>query len=261
MEKKGISGIVFLAMLTMLVDHLGMLFFPEIDLFRSIGRIAFPIFAWRLAMGFKYTKDRRAYFKRLLFFALISQLPYMFFSPGLEFNPFSFNQIAQFVLSFMVLWLLEKAKEKSYLYLPALLLLFLPDTLEFFYSDFSLGYGSYGIMMSLLFYYVESPLSMGIGYLLLNLYGSLSTVATWYGAPLVPGKILETFLFYVERGYLLPLRGLFFQWRSALALPFIWFEKRLPSLGLSKRSAYYFYPLHMVILILLYRLLEGLGVL
>ena len=38
-----------IAMLTMLVDHIGLLFFPEIMAFRIVGRIAMPLFAYGIA--------------------------------------------------------------------------------------------------------------------------------------------------------------------------------------------------------------------
>lgn len=44
---------------------------------RLIGRIAFPIFALLLVEGMFYTHSLKQYFTRLLFFSLISQLPYM----------------------------------------------------------------------------------------------------------------------------------------------------------------------------------------
>ena len=40
-----------IAMLTMLVDHIGLLFFPEIMAFRIVGRIAMPLFAYGIAQG------------------------------------------------------------------------------------------------------------------------------------------------------------------------------------------------------------------
>lgn len=42
-----------IAMLTMLVDHIGLLFFPEIMAFRIVGRIAMPLFAYGIAQGYQ----------------------------------------------------------------------------------------------------------------------------------------------------------------------------------------------------------------
>lgn len=260
MQNRRNGMVIYIAMFTMLLDHIGLLFFPDIDLFRSIGRVAFPIFAWSLTKGFIHTSNRKAYFKRLLLFAVLSQLPYSFLTPQLVWRPYAFNQIAQFVLSFLVLSLLEKGrKEKAYL-LPAVLLIFLPDALELWYADFSIGYGSYGILMSVLFYLVNSPVDIGIGYLCLSLYGSLSTIFTWYGYPLLVEKAIGLFWRELQSNHFLLLQGLFFQWRSFLALPLLLYEHRLPYVSLHKWTAYLFYPLHMTVLIIIYRLLYALGV-
>ncbi len=80
-----------LACITMLIDHMGLvcvvnlhwldaLFGVEdlvhIPLFRLIGRVAFPIFAFMIANGFRHTKNIRHYFIRLLIFAFISEIPF-----------------------------------------------------------------------------------------------------------------------------------------------------------------------------------------
>lgn len=41
-----------------------------------IGRFAFPIFAFLLITGWKYTKNKNKYFSRMLLFAILSQVPY-----------------------------------------------------------------------------------------------------------------------------------------------------------------------------------------
>ena len=67
----------------MLIDHAGAVLLytrhTSASLYwvmRSLGRIAFPIYAFLLVNGFEHTKNRRAYLERLTLFALISQLPY-----------------------------------------------------------------------------------------------------------------------------------------------------------------------------------------
>ena len=66
-----------IAFITMAIDHIGYLFFPEEIIFRIIGRIAFPIFAYCVVLGYLHTKNLKKYFLRLLVFSLVSQLPYM----------------------------------------------------------------------------------------------------------------------------------------------------------------------------------------
>lgn len=60
----------------MLIDHLGAVFFPEVRLFRLVGRISFPIFCFLIAQGAVHTKNIGKYLVRLTVFAFISEIPF-----------------------------------------------------------------------------------------------------------------------------------------------------------------------------------------
>jgi len=66
-----------IAITSMLLDHLAVVF-PDIFpfWFRGIGRLAWPIFAYLLADGFRHTKSPEKFLMRLLAFAVISEIPY-----------------------------------------------------------------------------------------------------------------------------------------------------------------------------------------
>lgn len=66
-----------IAFVTMTTDHIGAVFFPESVILRIIGRIAFPLFAYCLVIGYLYTRDVKKYLGRLLFFAVLSQPFYL----------------------------------------------------------------------------------------------------------------------------------------------------------------------------------------
>ncbi|MBR5122272.1 MAG: hypothetical protein IKU91_01815 [Anaerotignum sp.] len=61
----------------MLIDHIGMMFFPTVLGFRAIGRLSFPLFAFGIAQGVAYTSDFRKYFLRILIAAVVSQPIYL----------------------------------------------------------------------------------------------------------------------------------------------------------------------------------------
>ncbi|MGI6361534.1 MAG: TraX family protein [Bacillota bacterium] len=77
-----------LACLFMAIDHVGYIMFPECMLLRLIGRLAFPLFAFMIANGFYYTKNRRRYLLRLFLFGLAIQIPFYLFTSSEMLNIF-----------------------------------------------------------------------------------------------------------------------------------------------------------------------------
>ena len=77
-HKYGISQeyLKLIACMTMLIDHIGAVFFPQAIWLRIIGRISFPIFCFLLAEGIHHTRSPLKYGLRLLLAALIAELPY-----------------------------------------------------------------------------------------------------------------------------------------------------------------------------------------
>lgn len=65
------SILKIIALITMLIDHIGMLLFPDTEIFRIIGRIAFPLYAFLIGEGCKYTKNKWKYLRNM-FFTFIS---------------------------------------------------------------------------------------------------------------------------------------------------------------------------------------------
>ncbi|MBQ8835975.1 MAG: hypothetical protein IJ002_00530 [Clostridia bacterium] len=69
-----------IAVVCMLLDHIG--YITGDIVLRSVGRLAFPIFAFLIANGFRHTRSVPAYALRLLAFATLSEVPYDLFVSG-----------------------------------------------------------------------------------------------------------------------------------------------------------------------------------
>ena len=69
-----------IACASMLLDHIGLMLFPSLIIFRILGRIAFPIFAFMIAQGTRYTKNKLKYLMCVLIFACICQVGLSAFS-------------------------------------------------------------------------------------------------------------------------------------------------------------------------------------
>lgn len=74
----GLSGnsLKLIAAACMLIDHAGFLLFPKLLLLRIIGRIAYPIYAFMIAEGCRYTKNRFRYFMGIFLLAVVCQTVY-----------------------------------------------------------------------------------------------------------------------------------------------------------------------------------------
>ena len=68
------------AAFAMLLDHVGVILLPQVRLLRIIGRLAYPIFAFMIAEGCRYTKNKLRYFLMVFGLGVACQLVYYLFS-------------------------------------------------------------------------------------------------------------------------------------------------------------------------------------
>lgn len=102
------TGLKGLAAATMVVDHVGVALLPQLWLLRCVGRLAFPIYAFFLAQGFRYTKSRAKYLARLAGFALLSEIPFDYMVYGQAFVWQGQNVMFTLALALLALACLEK---------------------------------------------------------------------------------------------------------------------------------------------------------
>lgn len=100
-----------LACLFMLSDHLWATVIPGNMWMTYVGRLAFPIFAFLIAEGYTHTSDCRAYMKRLLLFALISEIPFNLMYSSSAVFPFYQNVLFTLLLGLCSIQAIDRAWE------------------------------------------------------------------------------------------------------------------------------------------------------
>ena len=92
-----------IALLSMLIDHAGLALFPDVGLFRCIGRLSFPIYCFLIVQGYLHTRDIRAYGRRLLLLAIVSEIPFDLLIFGRISSPMEQNVLFSLLLGLMAL--------------------------------------------------------------------------------------------------------------------------------------------------------------
>lgn len=214
-----------LAVFSMVVDHVGALFFPQVSLFRMVGRLAFPIFAYLVAEGFQRTRSKHRYLMRMFGFAMLSLWPFYRFSMILGGDPLYQNVLFTFFFALVVLLFLEQKRYFSMVVLGVLPILLLEQV------GVTVDYGWYGVAVVVLFYLLKEPGPRILALFILTLgYQTLRMLPMGYPVLWIFGHIqlLSVFsVFLIHR-----------EWKRVLTLPKYFF--------------YLFYPVHLWILVLIY---------
>ena len=101
------NGIKLLAAVLMVVDHIGMFFFPQAAWLRWIGRISLPLFAYMLAEGCRHTKNKTDRLLLLASTALACQIVSFIASGSLR-----MSILVTFSLSVLIIYSLQAFAEK-----------------------------------------------------------------------------------------------------------------------------------------------------
>lgn len=94
------------AMVTMLADHVGLIFFPDQIWMRMVGRLAMPLYAYGVVAGYQHTRSLRSYAFRLLGVAAAAQI---FYAP--LFDAREINIVFGFLGGIGVFWCLDRARD------------------------------------------------------------------------------------------------------------------------------------------------------
>lgn len=212
-----------IAMIAMTCDHVGKFLFPDIIILQIIGRLAFPIFAYMIAEGCKYTKNRKRYLLQLACFGLLMQAV-VYIVEGLWY----LNIFLTFTLSITAIFALErfinKRSELNYI------ILLLAVALVFFFGyafytvipldGYYIDYGILGVLFPVVIYFAPNKwLKIASATVMMALFGILNDALQFYMLLTVP-------LFILYNGT-----------RGKAKLKYLF---------------YFFYPLHMLIIYGLY---------
>lgn len=153
-----------IACVTMILDHIKYAI-PQTENILTIylGRTSYPIFAFLLVEGYIHTRDLKKYYKRLFIFAIISQIPFMFFRTLVgEWK--MLNIMFTLLLGLLAITAYDKIK-KEYISFPiCLLLILLGDIIN-------VDYGWFGVLTILILYiFRKSKTLKSLGYILLVVF-------------------------------------------------------------------------------------------
>lgn len=208
----------WVAVLTMLIDHIGAVLFPGQMEFRIIGRIAFPIYCFLIVEGYTHTRDVQAYLKRLGIFALLSEIPYDLAFHGSLWDGSGQNVFLTLVLGVFMMDIIDKT---DFWVGKALELFLVAGAAEFLNTD----YGGKGIFLIFIYYalqnYRGAKLLAGGAWNFLYGLGAVQNFGVLASVPLVfyngqRGRGMKYFFYFFYPCHLLVLYGIKYVLESGL---------------------------------------------
>ncbi|MBQ7133833.1 MAG: hypothetical protein IJO20_04990 [Ruminococcus sp.] len=221
-----------LACVFMLIDHIGVILLPEITALRYIGRLAFPLFAYFIAEGCRYTKNKLRRFLSVFVLGVICELGFVIFLKA-----YYGNILLTFSASILLIYLMDEVKKAfikskvTGVLMTILLVLFVVAV--YFYCEYvGLDYGFFGVLtpaLALLFDNIDN-----FSIKLYNRVNRKSVSLFMFSLGLLFVSFFENVLSY--------------QLLCLLSLPLLMLYNGERGKYKFKYGFYLFYPLHLVIL-------------
>jgi hypothetical protein len=145
----GINGaaLKWIAIITMFIDHFAAIFLASSNSLylpmRSIGRLAFPIFAFLIIQGYQHTSNLQNYLGRMFVFALLSEIPFDLAFYDTVYYSGHQNIFFTLVIGVMTIALYEKFERDNNILLKILPVIVGGLLAEFLNTD----YGIYGVAL------------------------------------------------------------------------------------------------------------------
>lgn len=233
------NNLKVIAAIAMVFDHAGLLFFPDVLFFRIIGRLAFPIFAFFIAEGCKYTRNRVRYLAMIAGMAVLFQAVYF-----IVLQSWYMSVFVTFTFAIILIYLLDDCK-KCFLsnetplwkkissvasFSIALLLIYAVCQIE--YKDFMIDYGFWGCLTPLFASLFHAPKENP------KIFEKLDTPPFNALAMLIPLIALSVFYY---QDFPVQIYGL-------LTVPLLFLYSGKRGKWNMKYFFYIFYPAHLVLL-------------
>ena len=237
----GFSGLTsfdlkLLAMVCMLCDHMWATVVAGADWLTCVGRLAFPLFAFMIAEGYCRTHDKKKYRRRLLLWAVLSEIPFNLMAAGGLIYPFHQNVLFTFYLSLLILGRVERAARRGRVLRWVFIAAWAALGYVLGFVTF-VDYFGYGIFMVILFYITRG----------------LPKAWLWQlvGMVYINVHLMKGLVYPVEvlgQRFTIPQQAF-----ALLALIPIWLYngQQGPYNKTIRRGFYAFYPVHMLCLVLI----------
>lgn len=135
------NALKILAAIFMTLDHMGLMLFHDHILFRILGRLAMPTFAFMIAEGCKYTRNKPKYFSMVFGLGLVCQIVYAFVDRSLY-----LSILITFSLSILLIYALQFYKQRRD-FLSGLMLVISIAAVWELNQIFEIDYGFWGCML------------------------------------------------------------------------------------------------------------------
>lgn len=159
------DALKLIAIVSMTVDHVGAILLPTMGWLRLIGRVAFPLFAFQLAVGYLHTRNLTRYALRLAVWGLIAQPIYMI---AFGVRLWTLNIFATLLLGLLAIW----GWDHHRWWVVALALSL--AAIQLWLPDVGPDYGLYGILLCLIsFVLFRNREQLAIGHGVLHVLAGL----------------------------------------------------------------------------------------
>ena len=226
------NALKIIACVSMIFDHIGVIMFPTAIWLRAIGRLAYPLFAFCIAEGCFYTKDK---IKHLIIIAMLGVAIQLFEYVFLEMIDLSIFIV--FSISIILIYLLydidkairNKKKITSIISISIFIALVVGlNMLTYYTLIFEANFGYYGIMVPVILYAIKKYLNKHSWWIYID---CIALAFLFVARTFITNNVVVLFSFLV-----IPLLLMYNEKRGKWKIKYFF---------------YLFYPLHLAVIYLI----------